>query len=101
MTQHTFEQTVNGKTYSVMIGWDRPLQRFFGVIFADTQDIVGKASDFPECPEWSNLYFGDGTVSLETIVDACTERGIKLPDGLLENVQMDMVRNSGNEFTSY
>lgn len=33
MSQHIFQQTVNENKYRIQMGWDKPCQRFYGVVF--------------------------------------------------------------------
>ena len=32
MSQHIFEQTVNGQKRRVQLGWDKPCQMFYGIV---------------------------------------------------------------------
>ena len=102
MSKHIFEQTVDDQTYEIQIGWDKPLQRYYGVISPWVEDDeCEQGGYFDNCePTWSNLYLS-GDVGLEDIITACEELGVNIPEGLLENVVNDMFRNAVNEVTCY
>jgi len=102
MSKHIFEQTIDDQTYEVQIGWDKPLQRYYGVI---SPWVEGSEMDdggyFDSCdPAWSNLFSGRD-LGLDEIVDACTDRGLTMPETLLDNVVDDRLRNAVNEITLY
>ena len=102
MSKHIFEQTLNNQTYEVQIGWDKPLQRYYGVISPWVEDHEYEEGGYFDTaePVWSNLYFAHD-VSLEDIVTACEELVLTLPNGLLDNVVNDRLRNAVNEVTVY
>ncbi|MFK8034414.1 MAG: hypothetical protein AB8B94_09750 [Hyphomicrobiales bacterium] len=102
MSKHIFEQTVGDQSYEVQIGWDKPLQRYYGVIspWAEDPDME-EGGYFDDCdPTWSNLFLSSD-IGLEDVADACEKLGLIIPDGLLENVVDDMLRNAVNEITIY
>lgn len=100
MTRHIFEDTIEGERQQVIIGWDRPMGRYFGMILPWVETDQGGGFCFLE-PVWSNLYEGDGTLSLEEIASAITSRGFQISTEILKAVRRDRRVNAGNEVTRY
>ena len=100
MSKHIFEQTINDQTYEVQIGWDKPCQRFYGVISPWVEDVEYEEGGYFDDPLWSNIFY-QKSFALEDIVHICEEYGFTLPDGLVEKVYLDQQRNAVNEITYY
>lgn len=102
MSKHIFEQTVDDQTMQVQIGWDRPMQNYNGVISPWVEDAdMEEGGYFDDCdPLFSNL-FSLQKLSLDEITEELTNRGLVIPDGLLNNVINDQWRNAVNEITVY
>ena len=100
MSKHIFEQTIEGQTYEVQLGWDKPMQVFYGVISPWVEDETWEEGGYFDDPVWSNL-FVEKNLPLGEIEEECCRRGFTIPDGLLENVVSDMVRNAVNEVKYY
>lgn len=100
MSQHNFEHTTGKNRYHVIMGWDRQMNRYFGVIlpWVKTDEQEGFCQWEPV---WSNLFEGDGTLSLEEIAEKIISHGIKLPAGILEAVCRDKEVNRGNCLSRY
>lgn|GEM_PF-2414511 len=100
MSKHIFDQRIEGQLYEVQIGWDKPLQAFYGVISPWVEREEEGEEGYFDDPIWSNLNY-DKKLTLEEIADACRTRGFIIPEGLLENVGADQRRNAVNEVTFY
>lgn len=88
MSQHVFKYS----PYSVLCGWDRPLQQFFCVIEQD-----GK-----EEPVYSNLLDKNPTpTSFAHYAEVLLSFGIPLPKGLLTALELDGLNNAGNSFNEW
>jgi len=102
MSKHIFEQTVDDQTMQVQIGWDRPMQNYYGVISPWVEDAdMEEGGYFDDCdPLFSNL-FSPKKLSLDEIAEEVTKRGLIIPDGLLNNVINDQWHNTANKITIY
>ena len=82
MSLHTFEQTstIDGDTYSVKMGWDKPLQRLYCMIFV-----------LPELDEsiYSNLYDNHPNQTVWYFEKLVSEYGLTVPEGLLLEILQD------------
>ncbi len=89
MSQHTFEHG----HYSVLCGFDRPMQGFFLVIEDDRND---------EDVAYSNLYEKvSHPTSFDPFVAVLHRFGIPIPDGLLVALDEDQKANKGNSIKSW
>lgn len=90
MSQHTFKQksTIDGDTYSVMMGWDKPMQGFYCVMFV-----------LPELDEpiYSNLYDSHPNQTLWYYEKLVMEYGLTIPEGMLLEIVQDERDNVVNK----
>jgi len=102
MSRHIFKQAVDQVYYLIQIGWDKPCQRYYGVVMQWVEEVQETEAGYfdDENPVWSNLFF-DHDFSLEEIAAECSKLGIKVPHGLLENVREDKSRNAVNLLKFY
>lgn len=100
MTQHIFEQIKNGKRHKAVIGWDSPLQQFFGNVFPWVADSKHPKGGYYDIPAWESISCAE-KVTLELIRKACESFDIILPDELLRNVANDARLNLGNVVINY
>jgi hypothetical protein len=98
MSQHVIELEHKGKEIEVLIGWDRPLQRFFLVIEEiesedvepDEEYIYSNLNDsnLPDgCDEYTNLEYFKGILQM---------LGIEIPQQIFIEVYKNMEDNVGN-----
>jgi hypothetical protein len=90
MTQRTFQT----EDFSVLTGWDRPLQYFFLVVYP-------LQSEAPDEPVFSNLFRRNPAMSLEEIAATLQRYGITAPAGLWRDLAEDQALNRGNLEVSY
>jgi hypothetical protein len=90
MTQRTFQT----EDFSVLTGWDRPLQYFFLVIYP-------RQTEESDEPVFSNLFRRNPAMSLEEIADTLQRYGITAPEGLFQDLAEDLGLNRGNLEVSY
>jgi hypothetical protein len=90
MTQRTFQT----EAFSVLTGWDRPLQYFFLV-------ISPRQSEDADEPVFSNLFRPNPAMSLEEIAGTLERYGITPPAGLFRDLAEDRALNRGNLEVSY
>lgn len=97
MSQHIFQQTIDGKAFEIQIGWDKPCQRFYGVVSTwvhdDTEYCDGYWDD--DQPVWSNLHH-TGDLTLDAITREIGKLGIKIPERILQYVLIDQRYNIVN-----
>ena len=90
MSQHIFEQksTIDGDTYRVQMGWDKPLQRFYCVMWV-----------LPEVDEaiYSNVYDSTPNQTLWYLEKQVIEYGLTIPDGMLLEIIQDERDNVVNK----
>lgn len=90
MSRHIFEQqsTIDGDTYRVQMGWDKPLQQFYCVIWV-----------LPEEEEsiYSNLYDSTPEKSLWYFEKQVIEYGLTIPEGMLLEIVQDERDNVVNK----
>jgi len=100
MSQHRFQvhSVPDGRIFTVMAGWDRPLGYLFLVITDDTHPgsprgphVVFSNLDLPQGPGMTTAQIG-ATLQLG---------GIAIPAGLLEALEADRQANRGNAETQY
>ncbi|MCW8348709.1 hypothetical protein MD535_22225 [Vibrio sp. ZSDZ65] len=88
MSQRTFQT----HQYSILCGWDRPLQGYFLVIEDKDQDD----------PIYSNLDEPTPHPKVFDLFEAVLKRfGIVLPDDILIALYVDKVKNIGNSITNW
>ena len=95
MSQHFYSTNYQGKQIMVLCGWDRPMQQYFLVI--EYEDLTDEDISDEEAYIYSNL-FDESAMQQELVffkhkLDAF---GIKLPVGMLDQVQADRLNNVGN-----
>ncbi|PCD85645.1 hypothetical protein [Vibrio mediterranei] len=88
MSQHTFEYG----QYSILCGWDRPLQGYFLVI-EDKDQNASIDSNLDEPTPHPKIFD-----PFETVL---RRFGIILPDNILIALYMDKVKNIGNSITNW
>lgn len=89
MSQHTFQHG----HYSILCGFDRPLQGFFLVIDDDqnSDDVA-----------YSNLYEKvSHPDTFAPFIEVLNRFSIPIPDGLLIELEKDQEANRGNVFTTW
>lgn len=101
MSRHIFEQTQGGKRYRVIMGWDRPLQQFFGMILEETEFEDGESEFCSLEPHWSSLDLEGFDGSLEIVRVEIASRGFQIPDEMLKRLVGDRAENVGNRNTTY
>ncbi|MBY0380194.1 MAG: hypothetical protein K2P99_07335 [Burkholderiales bacterium] len=90
MSQHHFFTLHENKKTHILLGWDRPLQGFFLVIERDGDDV--------DIPFWSNLFIKEShPKKIDPFLLILKERGISLPDAVIEEVIKDGLENFGNK----
>ncbi|EDL52179.1 hypothetical protein VSAK1_26505 [Vibrio mediterranei AK1] len=88
MSQHTFQS----KHYSILCGWDAPLQGFFLVIEDDAQDE----------PIYSNLNERNPhPKTFEPFLSVLENFNVCIHSELLEALDNDKKRNVGNEMVDW
>ncbi len=92
MSQHYCRTSMNNKPVEVLMGWDRPLQGFFMVIF----DLSS-----PKAMEdmiYSNLNERNPYPKvLDPFANKLEEMGIQVPKTMLEEVEEDKSFDAGNK----
>ena len=100
MSKHIFEHTQDEQTYEIQLGWDKPLQRYYGVISPWVEDDEMDEGGYFGDPLWSTALSGRA-LGLDDIADTLIEKGFRIPNGVLNNVVDDQLRNAVNEVTVY
>lgn len=93
MSQHTFTATThNGRDVEVLTGWDRPLQGFFLVV----QEVGARDDRYVfsnlDLPVWESH-----PRDFDGFMRVLADLGIKVPQGLLEELLLDAALNVGNK----
>ncbi len=101
MSKHIFEETLNGQKYEIQLGWDNPLQRYYGVIIGWVLDTDADDGGYFDDLVWSNIYQTPHLCSLQQIATEITKRGFTIPEGLLDNVYHDKTHNISNQRRFY
>jgi|GEM_PF-2262101 hypothetical protein len=70
-----------------MIGWDRPLQYYFVVVWRGSPD---------DSPVYSNLDDTDNDGSLDYQIEILKRYGIGLPPEIRARLEYDRINNTGN-----
>ena len=100
MSKHIFKQTLGETDYEIQIGWDKPLQQYYGAIFAEVEEEIEAGKIYYDEIVWMNI-FTPVVYSLEEIAREITQRGFTIPNRLLENVREDCINNMVNKFQHY
>ena len=100
MSQHIFEQSINDRRYEIIMGWDKPLQCYYGVILGWIEDDEFEEGGYFNDVIWSGMR-RPNDLSLETMALTITNHGFTLPDGFLDHIKQDRQRNAVNETTHY
>ena len=91
MSRHVFQTKKNGEDVLVTMGWDRPMQGYFMVIFDKDEDVIYSNLDHevphPPTPDRFICYLNDNKITI--------------PDQMLEKLFEDGARNAGNEFCDW
>jgi hypothetical protein len=99
MSQHYFKASFQGKPVTITMGWDRPLQGHF--LFVEVDD--SKEEEFV----YSNLYdlalrADKGlSPSLEYFRTKLTDLGLKVPERMVLEIELDAFNNVGNRHVWY
>jgi hypothetical protein len=106
MSQHFYNTQFQEKDIQVMLGWDRPLQRFFLVITYQNEQDYDEDDDFGEVVYSNlndkNLPDGDPKYqSLDYFKSVLSYFEILLPNEMLLNVYKDKLNNEGNKEVFY
>lgn len=101
MSKHIFNQTLGNQKYEIQIGWDKPLQEFYGTILGFIEDTGSDGDGYFDDLIWSSIFLKSRPFDLEPIITEITGRGFLIPDGLIDNVKADRCRNAVNEHTFY
>ena len=101
MSKHIFEQTKQGRRYEIQLGWDKPLQQYYGMILGWAVDPEFRRGGYFDEIIWSTIDALPAGYSLENIAAAITQRGFTIPPGLLDNVRHDKTYNISNQWRFY
>lgn len=88
MSQHVFFFSKATGFYAVLMGWDRPLQYYFMTVYKNQND---------DTPFFSNLDIEPEHYSMQYYEAVLAQHKLSLPQGYLDSVTMDGVRNLGNK----
>lgn len=93
MSQHRYETLLPGGTQaSVLMGWDRPLQRFFLVVDpASGDEYLYSNLDDPDADGQPLAYF----------VERLSALGVQVPTRMLQEIELDRRNNVGNRQVEY
>ena len=96
MSQHLFPVQLNGKTTTVLIGWDRPCRGFFMVVGPhDEAPIYSNTTDL-------NLVQSGGMCSdVGHFENRARALGFEIPESIVMEVCNDQWLNVGNRFVNY
>ncbi|MGJ8641396.1 MAG: hypothetical protein ACSHYA_18550 [Opitutaceae bacterium] len=102
MSQHIFEQNVDSTRYYVQMGWDKPCQIYYGIVFEWIEDPLERNGGYwnENDPVWSSVSSSEKS-SLIEITHIIESLGLVIPQPLIKNVLHDRFRNSVNELTTY
>lgn len=102
MTQRHIITLVKGKPAKMIMGWDRPLQRFFASV-ALVQAEAGQepATVYDSMFDQDLEPFGEHEASLEFFIDRLLNRGVYLPQAFIDAVDIDGAMNGGNLIVEY
>lgn len=97
MSQHFYNADVDGLPVLVQMGWDKPLQRFYLVVFRVEED--GEADDVL----YSNIddCGAQAVQALGYFVSLLDQIGIQVPAAILAEVEHDKRYNLVNRVVSY
>lgn len=99
MSQHTFRTIRNGEPVEVLLGWDRPLSRYFMVVETEAQAASDKdAYLYDNMSDPASLR---GETGLDHYRAKLTELGIEVPESLFIEVQIDANLNTGNRVVQH
>ncbi|MDX2504577.1 MAG: hypothetical protein QNL62_08895 [Gammaproteobacteria bacterium] len=95
MSQHFFDATLGTQNLRVQIGWDKPMQWFYCVVYPL---IVEDGNTVTDEPVYSNLYEDNPKqCDLNYFLELLLERfEIKLPEDMIECVKQDQKHNIVN-----
>lgn len=97
MSQHIFNTTVDDQNCEVQIGWDRPMQNYYFVISPVL--VIDDVEELDD-PIDSNLHRAK-PFSLVEIMAHMEDKGIVLPEGLVDAVRTDRINNACGEIHYY
>ena len=86
MSQHY----ISTKQYEILVGWDRPLQYFFGTVRAKSKNNAGDGIVF------ATLNLPEGGVSTVAELAKLLAPYIELPEDIRETLLIDRSLNRGN-----
>lgn len=91
MSQYLLNIKNHPRIQQILIGWDRPLQQFFLVLYENpNQDS-----------HYSNLLDDTPNKTLKYFCSLLQEYGIQLPIGLITELKEDAANNVGNKERTY
>lgn len=97
MSQHFYTSRYQGRTVTVLMGWDRPLQGYFMVVvFNRDDDLAYSNLDDPALVPWQGF-----PPTLEHFVRKADELGLQVPADVFEQVELDGVFNVGNRYVTH
>lgn len=99
MSQHIYSTVCLDRPVSVLVGWDRPLQGFFMVVeFEDSQD-----DEYAYCnlEDLDLLEFSGLPPTFDFFAEKLQLLGIKLPELIVQELEMDRRSNAGNRRVVY
>lgn len=88
MSQHLFTGLRQPRFHGVLMGWDKPLQYYFMVIYKTPDD---------DTPFFSNLNLARECYTLAYYRAVLSRVSIELPEAYFDSVYMDGKRNEGNK----
>lgn len=109
MSQHRFSTTHEGQPVSVLMRWDKPIGHFFMVIEWDGP----RSEDFPSACAgddgsdddtilYSNLDEPNSfELSIRYFRAKLIEFGIRVPESMFEQVEIDRAKRAGNRNVRY
>jgi len=97
MSQHLYLSAYKGQPVSILMGWDRPMQRFFMVIELEkAEGIVYSNLDDPDLGSDGGL-----PDSLAHFAEKLDELGLSVPALMIQQIEIDAANNVGNRRVVY
>jgi hypothetical protein len=97
MSQHIFSTEYKGRSVSILMGWDRPLQGYFMVI--EETDREGYLYTNLDDPAVSSNY--GLPKSLDHFMRKLEEFALSIPERMAQEIKADALSNVGNRYVTY
>ena len=102
MTQRHIVTLAKGEPAKMIMGWDRPLQRFFAsVTLVQAEPGQEPVTVYDSMFDKDLEPFGKHEASLEFFIDRLLNRGVYLPQAFIDTVDIDGAMNEGNVIGQY